>query len=142
MNNEQYVCNYVILRYMPERERGEAANIGVLVTCAQPCFWHFYAETKMPERIKAFFPNQDAGRYEAAFEGFLAEMKRRKEAAYTPTTIQIAFNETVRMRESVFRFGEPRTIMTDHPEDLVGELFARYVQMKTPEQAEAQLPSV
>ena len=140
MKTEPYVCNYAILRYMPERERGEAANIGVLVTCAQPCLWHFYAETKMPERIRAFFPNQDAGRYEAAFEGFLAEMKRRMAAVYTPTTIQIAFNETVRLRESVFRFGEPRTIMTDHPEKLVDELFARYVQIKAPDQEQAGFP--
>jgi hypothetical protein len=68
-------------------------------------------------------------------------MNRRKGAAYTPTTIQIAFNETVRMRESVFRFGEPRTIMTNNPKELVDDLFARYVQMKTPEQEEAGLPS-
>ena len=139
MNNEQHVCNYAILRYMPERERGESANIGVLVTCAQPCFWHFYAETKMPERIRAFFPNQDVAKYEAAFEGFHAEMKRRKAIAYTPHTLQMAFNETVRIRESVFRFGKPRTIMTDNPKELVDKLFARYVEMKTPEQAE--LPS-
>ena len=139
MNNEQHICNYAILRYMPERERGESANIGVLVTCAQPCFWHFYAEPKMPERIKDFFPNQDVGRYEAAFEAFQAEMQRRKGIAYTPHTIKMAFNETVRIRESVFRFGEPRTIMTDNPKELVDELFARYVEMKTPEQAE--LPS-
>jgi len=141
MNNNQQVCNYAILRYLPERERGEAANIGVIVTCAQPCFWHFYGETKMPERIKAFFPNQSAVSYEAAFEGVLAEMKRRKAAAYTPKTIQIAFNETVRMRESVFRFGEPRTIMTDNPEELVEKLFERYVQMKTQEQKVAKLTS-
>jgi hypothetical protein len=142
MNPTQHVCNYAILRYLPERERGESANVGVLVTCSQPCFWHFFAETKMPERVKAFFPNQDAGRYEAAFEAFYAEMRRLKGMSHTPKSIQIAFNETVRLRESVFRFGEPRTILTDHPEKLVDELFERYVQMKTPEQAEAQLPSV
>jgi hypothetical protein len=141
MNTKQYVCNYAILRYMPERARGEAANIGVLVTCAQPCFWYFYAEEEMPERIRAFFPNQDVGRYEAALEGFLAEMTRRKGTVYTSTTIKIAFNETVRIRESVFRFGERRTIMTGNPNELVNELFARYVQMKPPEQEEAKLTS-
>lgn len=115
--------------------------MGVLVTCSNPCIWHFFGEAKMPERIKRFFPNQDVGRYEAAFESFYSEMERRKGMAYTPKTIQIAFNETVRIRESILRFGEPRTIMTDNPKELVDKLFARYVEMKTPEQEEAQVPS-
>lgn len=141
MRIPQHVCNYAILQYLPHREREEFVNIGILVTCAQPCLWHFYAEKKMPERIRAFFPYQDVGQYEAAFESFYAEMKRRKGIAYTPKTIQIAFKETVRIRESVFRFGEPRTIMTDNPKELVDKLYARYVEMKTPEQEEAQVPS-
>ncbi len=141
MITEQHVCNYAILRYLPYREREEFVNVGVLVTCSQPCFWHFYAETKMSDRIKDFFPNQDVGKYEAAFKAFQVEMTRRKGIAYTPHTLQMAFNETVRIRESVFRFGEPRTIMTDNPKELVDKLFARYVEMKTPEQEEAQVPS-
>lgn len=141
MNIPKHVCNYAILRYLPYREREEFVNVGVLVTCSNPCIWHFYAETKMPERIKRFFPNQDVGRYEAAFESFYAEMERKKGMAYTPKTIQIAFKETVRIRESVLRLGEPRTIMTDSPKELVDKLFARYVEMKTPEQEEAQVPS-
>ena len=41
MNTEQNLCNYAILRYLPYREREEFVNEGVLVTCAQPRFWHF-----------------------------------------------------------------------------------------------------
>jgi hypothetical protein len=46
--------------------------------------------------------------------------------------VQFAFNESVRIRESVFRFGEVRTILTPNPQDLGEELFARYVRMETP----------
>jgi hypothetical protein len=142
MNTGQHVCNYAILRYLPYRDRGESANIGVLVTCSQPCFWHFTAEAKMPERVKAFFPNQDAAKYEAAFEAFRAEMERLKGVAHTPKTLQIAFNETVRMRESVFRFGEVRTILTANPQTLVEELFSHYVLMETPAMDSAQSAAV
>lgn len=37
MNNEQYVCNYAILRYMPERERGEAAS--TQPSCTRWGYW-------------------------------------------------------------------------------------------------------
>jgi hypothetical protein len=43
-----------------------------------------------------------------------------------------AFNESVRIRESVFRFGEVRTILTLNPQNLGEELFARYVRMEEP----------
>ncbi len=37
------------------------------------------------------------------------------------------FRELVRPRETVFRFGEIRTILTPNPTALVGELYAQYV---------------
>lgn len=40
------------------------------------------------------------------------------------------FNESVRIRESVFRFGEVRTILTSRPKELNEELFRRYVRME------------
>jgi hypothetical protein len=51
----------------------------------------------------------------------------------------MAFNETVRIRESVFRFGEVRTILTEKPQQLADELFARYVRMESAVGNEAEL---
>jgi hypothetical protein len=51
----------------------------------------------------------------------------------------MAFHETVRIRESVFRFGEVRTILTTKPQQLADELFARYVRMEATAGTEAEL---
>jgi hypothetical protein len=59
-------------------------------------------------------------------------MERAKAGACDPKSVRMAFNETVRIRESVFRFGEVRTILTVNPQQLAEELFARYVRMETP----------
>jgi len=41
--------------------------------------------------------------------------------------VRRVFQEMVRPRESIFRFGEVRTILTAEPGDLVRQLFERYV---------------
>jgi len=66
-------------------------------------------------------------------------ISRLKQQAHEPKTVQITFNETVRIRESVFRFGGIRTILTDEPENLAGELFRRYVRMETVDPRKKQL---
>jgi len=130
MNTNQSVCNYAILRFLPYPETGEFVNVGVLVTCMQPCLLHFEAESKMPERAKVLFPRQDAQAFEAGLKAFCVDMERIKRGARDPKSVQFAFTETVRIRESVFRFGEIRTILTPNPKRISGELFKRYVRME------------
>jgi hypothetical protein len=49
------------------------------------------------------------------------------------------FGELVRRRESIFRFGEVRTILTNEPQQLVEDLFHRDVLMEPRKQAKAAL---
>ncbi len=132
MNTTQHACNYAMLRFLPDPETGEFVNVGVLVSCLQPCLLHFVAERKMPERAKSLFPKQSVQMFEAALEALRLEMERVKGGARDPKSVQCAFNESVRIRESVFRFGEVRTILTVNPQSLGEELFARYVRMEEP----------
>ena len=132
MNPTQHACNYAMLRFLPYPETGEFVNVGVLCTCQHPCLLHFVAERTMPDRAKALFPKQDARVFDASLEAMRQEMERVKAGAHEPKSVLHAFNETVRIRESVFRFGEVRTVLTANPENLAEELFARYVRMQIP----------
>ncbi len=132
MNTTQHACNYALLRYLPYPQTGEFVNVGVLVACLQPCLLHFVAERNMPTRAKSLFPKQNEHAFDAAIEALRMEMERVKGGARDSKSVQSAFNETVRIRESIFRFGEVRTILTANPQNLGEELFARYVRMEEP----------
>jgi hypothetical protein len=119
-----------MLRFLPYRETGEFVNVGILIACQQPCLLHFLTDKKMPDRAKALFSKQSAQVFEAVLESLNLEMERLKKSAHDPKSVQIAFNEAVRIRESVFRFGEVRTILTTNPQNLGEELFARYIRME------------
>lgn len=139
MTPNQVVCNYAILRFRPYAETEEFVNVGVLVTCLQPCLLHFEAETTLPDRARALFPNQNEQTFAAAMAALTEEMTRLRTGATDPKAVQRAFNETVRIRESIFRFGEVRTILTANPRELAHELFTRYIRMEGPAPNEANL---
>jgi hypothetical protein len=132
MNTPQTVCNYSLLHFVPYPETGELVNVGVLVMCQQPCLLDFWMEPEMPDRVKALFPDQNNRAFEAASEAKYYEMKRLKAMISDPPSCLRIFNEAVRPRETIFRFSEPRTILTNAPKRLSIELFSRYVQMEAP----------
>jgi Protein of unknown function (DUF3037) len=68
--------------------------------------------------------------FEAAMADVHKEMERVTGMIRDPKSCQITFNEVVRPRESVLRFGEVRTICTADPMKLADELFGRYVRME------------
>ncbi len=116
MNTTRHACNYALLRFLPYPETGEFVNVGVLLACQQPCFLDFVAERKMPDRAKSLFPKQNEHAFEAALESMRIEMERVKGEARDPKSVLSAFKEAVRTRESIFRFGEVRTILTENPD--------------------------
>jgi len=132
MNPTKAVCNYALLRFLPYPETGEFVNVGVVVNCLQPCFLRFVAEKKMPARVKALFPKQSDRKFEALQAAMREELDRVSAMvakARDPKACQIAFNELVRARESVLRFGEPRTTINSDADNVAEELFSRYVRM-------------
>jgi hypothetical protein len=132
MNTPRHVSNYAILRFLPYPETGEFVNVGVLVACPRAGVLQFVAEQKMPDRAKSLFPRQNRLTFEAAIGALRQEMERLEAGPRDPKAVQSAFHEAVRVRESTFRFGEVRTILTPNPHNLAEELFARYVRMLEP----------
>lgn len=137
--NANAVCNYALLQFLPYPETGEFVNVGVLVSCMDPCLLSFTAGKDMPERVKAMFPRQDEQAYLNALAALKTDMKRATESAGDPKTCKQVFGELVRRRESMFRFGEVRTILTTDAGHLVDELFSRYVRMEVPKPPVASL---
>jgi len=119
MNTPQVVCNYALLQFLPYPETGEFVNVGVLVTCMNPCLLHFCADKTMPARVKGMFPKQDAQAYTTAITALEKDMKRASGSVLDPKTCQLVFGELVRRRESIFRFGEVRTVLTADTTHLV-----------------------
>ena len=133
MKPAQAVCNYALLQFLPYPDTGEFANVGVLVTCESPCLLQFEATEQMTERLKAMFPQHDEQTFRAAITSMRKDMDRAKASIRDPKLLTRVFNELTRRRESLLRFGEVRTILTDAPESLPADLYRRYVRMERPQ---------
>ena len=130
MNPTPTICDYAVLRFLPQPDREEFVNVGVVVNCLQPGFLEFKTETRIPEWLNQVFPNwtkEKSERAQAAMTTELERVKKLVSQARDPMTGRRNFQELVRPRESVFRFGEIRTISSAAPEGVVDELFERYV---------------
>lgn len=131
MNAGSVVCNYALLRCLPHRETGEFVNVGVLVMSQRLSMMDFHMDaSRTSSRVNAFFPRLDPDTFyatHAAFAGELSRVVAMNEQTHESTAVRRAFEELVRPRESMFQFGEIRTIITVNPHTLAQELFARYV---------------
>ena len=126
----KYACNYAVLRFLPYPETGEFVNLGVVVHCPARGFFGMELETRKHARVTDFFPELNRENLRAARVAMAAEMERVQLLIARGTDPEMGrrlFRELVRTRETVFRFGETRTILTDEPGALAGRLFAQYV---------------
>lgn len=137
----KHVCNYAVLRFQPYPETEEFVNLGVAMHCPDLGMFKVRLEHARYKRVTDFFPELDKAQFLAARKAVEAEFDRvqklvveRKDAVMS----RHVFRELVRPRESIFRFGEIRTILTGGPAALADELFDRYVQRHFARQKEYQ----
>lgn len=132
-----FVCNYAIARFRPYRETGEFVNVGVVLLCPQLDFFGHTFERRKHKRITDFFPELDFDIFKTGLGGLLKELARvtgrndetKQLVLGAETQIRIAaFKELVRTRESLFHFGEVRTVLADDPKAKLAELFNFYVE--------------
>ncbi|MEZ5387554.1 MAG: DUF3037 domain-containing protein [Prosthecobacter sp.] len=137
----KHVCNYAVLRFQPYPETGEFVNLGVAVQCPETGLLEVLVEQRKQRRVTDFFPELDKAQFRATREAVEAEFERIKHLAVQEKDRELVrrvFQEMVRPREAVFRFGEARTILTDAPEKLSKQLFERYVLRNFAKQKEYQ----
>jgi len=129
------VCNYAIARFRPFADSGEFVNVGVVLVCPVSHYLGFEFVTGDHRRVADFFPDLDMETFRRGMEGLRAEIARIasdlagdtdvvREGSYS---LRTRFEELVRPRESMFRFGEIGTAMTCDPHAKLDELFQRYV---------------
>lgn len=131
----RFVCNYALLRYLPYPERGEFVNVGIVVHCAEVGWCGYEEDDCDAVRVTQFFPAVKAEDYVSQKRAMIMELDRVRNLIQGTADKKLArsiFLELVRPRESLLRFGELRTAMTDDPAALVVQLCDLYVRQKLP----------
>ena len=132
-------CQYAIVRFAPFVETGEFANVGIVMIAPGQRYFGFELELKRFARITHFFDDVDARLYKKTLYNLKDELARVNDLLkmhgfdkrLKTNQVDFAkglFTEIVRPRETIVRFGEVRTVLTDDPARKLKELFAYYIE--------------
>jgi len=133
---KKHLCQYAIVRFLPYRETGEFANVGIVLMCPETGYFDFRLLTKV-RRITAFFEELDAAIYRGARNDFKKELVRIQDflapqagaRGFTDTELaRHLFAELTRPREVMMRFEGVRVVLADDPAQELDALFAHYVE--------------
>jgi hypothetical protein len=132
-------CNYAVVRFLPYPEAGEFVNIGVVLHSPVTGFFDYrLLDEKRSSRVNGFFPELQKEHYRDALKHCAQELQRMRDEvgiagqAAQQTKLNSAvgialFRELLRPRETVIRFSSAGTALADEPEELLHDLFQRYV---------------
>lgn len=129
--NPKHICNYAVLRYLPYPETGEFVNVGVVAHDVNDGWCGHAGDAQDVKRVTQFFPGVAAEDYQRQRLAMVAELERVCTLVQATADQRLAksiFQELVRPRESVFRFGEMRTAMTDDAPALLKRLCEQHVK--------------
>tara|TARA_R110001592_G_scaffold44230_1_gene142550 strand:+ start:816 stop:1607 length:792 start_codon:yes stop_codon:yes gene_type:complete len=123
---DKRVFQYAIVRFMPLIETEEFANIGIVAVCERTGRMAYKLQAKKYARITHFFEGIGQDLYLSSIRNLDAELTRLKNFA-NKENIKGLFEELVRPRETIMRFGEARFILGSELDTTVKELFEYYV---------------
>jgi hypothetical protein len=137
MNN--IPCLYAIVRFAPFVETSEFANAGVILLAPTERFFDFKLMLTKHARVTRFFEPLEGKVFRAAMRTLKDEFERASvlfrqhgfDKRLKNNDIEFAkglFNEIIRPRETIIKFGEPRPILTADPKAKLDELYAHYVE--------------
>jgi len=132
-------CLYAIVRFCPFVETEEFANVGVIVFAPERRYFDFKLMTKKHARVTHFFDQLDTRVFKASIQNLKEELDRTRallaqpcfESDHRTNASDFArslFNEIVRPREAVIKFGTARAVLTDEPKVKLEELYGYYVE--------------
>jgi hypothetical protein len=150
MNPTAAACNYALLRFRPDAESGEFANVGLVLWSETAGIFDFCCDARCWERVHAFFPRVKIAFFERAMDGMAQEIvrvKKRIEGAVNAQTIPVThgtfpekyvenlrvpnpkllYRELIRPREGILTFGTDATALSEDPKALKSQLIARYL---------------
>ena len=123
---DKRVFQYAIVRFMPLIETEEFANIGIVAVCEKTGQISYKLQAKKYARITQFFGGIGQDLYISSIRNFAAELTRLKNFANKENAKGL-FEELVRPRETMMRFGDARVILASDLDTAVNELFEYYV---------------
>jgi hypothetical protein len=145
-------CLYAIVRFCPFVETEEFANVGVILMAAEHRVFEFKLMTKKHARITNFFEQLDAPVFKTSMQNLKEELERVHELLQhhgfdkrlennDPTFARALFDEVVRPREAVIKFGNVRAVLMTDAKAKLDELYGYYVERDfvTPEYREQVL---
>lgn len=132
-------CLYAIVRFCPFVETEEFANIGVIVIAPDHRYFDFKLMTKKHARVTNFFDQLDVKVFKSAVQNLREELERARgllqrhgfDKRLKTNDVDFAralFNEIVRPREAVIKFGKPRAVLANTPKAKLDELYSYYVE--------------
>lgn len=131
---KKFACQYAIVRFLPYRETGEFANVGIVMLCPETGLFEFRLMRHI-RRITSFFEELDTGIYRRAAKDFKQELNRiqkwlgaRDENRMDVDLARHLFAELTRPREALIRFDGVRVVLADDPAQQFEELFGHYVE--------------
>lgn len=132
-------CHYAIVRFMPFVETEEFANVGVVLFAPAARWFGYRLLTQRIGRVTNFFEELEAATLRAAVHDFRDELERlttsfkaagtdRRLRNLDMKTSMLLWEELIRPREVMLRFGEGRVVLAENPQAKMLELFNFYVE--------------
>jgi len=132
-------CQYAIVRFAPFVETGEFANVGIIMIAPKQRYFGFELELKRYGRITKFFDDVDSKLYRKTLYNLKDELDRvtcvfnehgfdNRLKVNDIDFVNGLFKEIVRTRETIVRFGEIRTVLSEEPQKKLQELFSYYIE--------------
>ena len=123
-------CLYAIVRFTPYSETNEFANIGILLCAPDANYFNFKLAPAKFKRIPAFFEDLNNKLFAATKDSLENELLRIKDLSQSTNPEQLfnVFNEIVRSRENIIRFGDVRSaLIKTSPDEYLNQLFSKFV---------------
>lgn len=132
-------CHYAIVRFSPFVETGEFANVGVVLFAPDARFFGFKLLVNRYARVTNFFEQLDAKTFRAAIYTLREELQRidgmlkglgtdRRLKGLDHAGALALWQELLKPRETMLRFGTSRLVLADDPEAKLRELYAYYIE--------------
>ncbi len=128
-------CLYAIVRFRPFVETGEFANVGIVLAAPKEGLLLFKLMDKRFSRVSNFFEQLPIDVLRNCLVDLRIELELLQtmvqQAKYNQEHVDLSrnlFHELVRERETMIRYSEVGTILSQNPELTVEKLYARYVE--------------
>lgn len=128
------ILHYSLIRFLPHIEAGEFVNVGVVAMSPDAKFFDFKIESKKIKRVTEFFPEirKNAHIYRKGLQALVSRLEHTQQVQSSEFAdfSNGFFQMLARPRETIFRFSEPRTLLTENPIEELEQLFSTYVERK------------